>query len=715
MGTAASSLSRPAFISSGKDLLAQSKEVREMSDSLFKFMFMKWSLKEVWDIANKPEEYVIALSELIEKQFDVIGYTTERSKVGEIYFKRKESIKTDGPKHKENAQIIAFYFIRLFQIMGALLLVVKDINFPVYNPRTLSNNNSSSAPVTPSERPYVNQGTMQRFKKLSPSYPQYGGGSVSTSYPLGPYEFLRKYLKRNTEEEKAEYRRRFNIDISDMYRITPNLFFKHVSNKDEDLKKTQVKDYTRSTFYILLKDTNIQNSKIFKDQAVSIENINTGTGKQLVDFKTPEALGDNEKELYPISIDIKLHIPGKDKGHSIQFTRKDKDDSDFKGGPEYYITNGTKMTDITGRIDRFDFPAIMEESVLTAIRQNAPNLQLLKISEANSSSTRSVNIGKIPDKVDTSKVINDLLQDLKGTGKYQPHCIARALQLLDSNSIERYSPLGGSTKICKFVVGDSKTGTSSTVTLDAYKPLKSLANLYGTVNPSSFKDSQGVISAFVGKEAGMSAKGVKELRSMKQDDEADELAVALKRLAEAFKFVSKDPVDSFSQIQLSRPGECKTNEVIRVKNEGTTLLMQSAAQQLFAYHINNTIKISTFLQKIFNIKKGPTPSGDVNWVVEGPKSEILFAGFPLLDQITSQARSLLVDYYSGCEEVYQRGLKAWKDSDEVKGAAAAPAPSAPPASQRAAVAQPVASPSVVSPSVASPVTSPVTTGGRRKY
>jgi len=711
MGATASSLSRPAFISSGKDLLAQSKEVREMSDSLFKFMFMKWSLKEVWDIANKPEEYVIALSELIEKQFDVIGYTTERNEVGEIYFKRKDSIKTDSPKHKENAQIIAFYFIRLFQIMGALLLVVKDINFPIYNPRTLSNNNSSGVVATSSGRPYTNQDTLPRFRKISP---QYGGGSVPTSYALGPYEFLRKYLKRNSEEEKAEYRRRFNIDISDMYRITPNLFFKHVFNKDENVKRTQVKDYTKSSFYILLRDTQIQNSKVFKEQQVSIFTINTGTGKQTVDFKTPEALGDNEKELYPISIEIKLHIPGRDKGHLVQFTRKEKDNDDYKGGPDYYITNGTKMTEVTGRTDRFDFPAIIEESVLFAVREITPNLQLLKIVEANSANTRSVNVGKIPEKLDSSKVINDLLQDLKGAGKYQPHCIARALQLLDSNSIEKYSPLGGTTKVCKFAIGDSKTGTSAAVTLDAYKPIKSLANLYGTVNPSSFKDSQGVISAFVGREAGMSAKSVKELKTMKQLDEADELSAALERLATAFKFVHKEPLDSFSQIQVSRPTECKTSELLRVNNEGTTLLMQSAAQQLFAYHINNTIKISTFLQKIFNIKKGPTPSGEVNWVVEGPKSEILFAGFPLLDQITSQARNLLVDYYSGCEEVYQRGLKAWKDSDEVKiaptGAATAAAPAVAPTAAPAA-ALPVSAARVVPRNSNSLPTPP--TGGRR--
>ena len=90
------------------------------------------------------------------------------------------------------------------------------------------------------------------------------------------------------------------------------------------------------------------------------------------------------------------------------------------------------------------------------------------------------------------------------------------------------------------------------------------------------------------------------------------------------------------------------------------------SKKLLAYHVNHTVAIAKFLKTIFNISQ----RSDGSWKVEGPKSDILFAGFPVLDQLTDTARELLVDYYSGCEELYQKGVKIW--SDEQGGVVPAP-------------------------------------------
>ena len=39
----------------------------------------------------------------------------------------------------------------------------------------------------------------------------------------------------------------------------------------------------------------------------------------------------------------------------------------------------------------------------------------------------------------------------------------------------------------------------------------------------------------------------------------------------------------------------------------------------------------------------------------------MFAGFETLNELTARARAILINYYAGCEEIYQKGLKAWKD------------------------------------------------------
>jgi len=683
MGAAASSLSRPSKISSGKELLAQSKEVREMSNALFAFMFKSWSLKEVWEIANKPEDYVIALSELIEQQFHVIGYTTQRNQIGEIYFKQKDKLSPAGPgspgyeKHKQNAQIIAFYFVRLFQIMGAMLLIVKDINFPKFDERTKTNRYNIANTVT--GRPMLDQ-QLARFKYTPIS--QRGGGSFPKDIPLGPYEFLRKYLQKPSSEDIATYSSKFSADIKDKYKITGNLFFKYNFDIQADKARAQVKDYSKSTFYLLTKDSQT-GSKVFKSKDVNIQAVNMGTGS-LPAYKTPTSLETGkEKELYPVSVNIGLPTSGTTKLHTAEFTRIDPKNDDWSSGADYYISDGTKIEDILGRLDRKEFEKVIQEVVLGAIRQENPNLRIYDFPAAEAS-TKPSNVGSIPDKIGSSSMINELLQGLKAG--QQPHCIARALQLLDSASIQAYSPAGATTRICKFAVGDHKSGSIGPVALDAYKPMKTVAQLFGKVNPANFKESQKVLEAFVGQTATTAPLGVSQLKSMHQDEEAAELAAALDRLAKAFEFANKGGLDSFSQIQVSRPSECKGNETVTIQNQQTTLQMQAAAQQLFAYHINQSIEISRFLKKIFNISEIPGDNGPRS-KVEGPKAEILFAGFPVLDELTKQARALLIDYYSGCEEIYQGGLKAWKASDEVKSVpmASAPMASAPMASAYAAV------------------------------
>ena len=93
MGASSSILGPSSKIKSGNELLAKTKEVREMSNALFTFMFSQWEDKEIWEIANNPGLYVTALSDLITSQFHVLGYTTKRNQIGEIYFAKYDKLK----------------------------------------------------------------------------------------------------------------------------------------------------------------------------------------------------------------------------------------------------------------------------------------------------------------------------------------------------------------------------------------------------------------------------------------------------------------------------------------------------------------------------------------------------------------------------------------------------------------------------------------------
>jgi hypothetical protein len=150
------------------------------------------------------------------------------------------------------------------------------------------------------------------------------------------------------------------------------------------------------------------------------------------------------------------------------------------------------------------------------------------------------------------------------------------------------------------------------------------------------------------------------LKGADQKNEVNDLQSAIDRLNKAFNYLETklEVVDGIMTIPVKRPKECKTTEDIEVGSQPTALAMQSYAQQLMAFHVNQTIEISKFLESIFDVKKD---SATGRWIVKGPREDYMFAGFPVLDQLTNQARELLVDYYSGCETLYQKGVKAWVD------------------------------------------------------
>ena len=134
---------------------------------------------------------------------------------------------------------------------------------------------------------------------------------------------------------------------------------------------------------------------------------------------------------------------------------------------------------------------------------------------------------------------------------------------------------------------------------------------------------------------------------------------------------------SFHDIKIKKPEECTTGESIRIENQVLLNSLRDVSQELLGYHVNNIIEITKFLKSIFNISQ----RGDSTWEVKGVNNNVLFAGFPVLDILTDQAREILLKYYSGCETIYQKGVEIWKQDVKSKKAAmpvaAAPVAAAP--------------------------------------
>jgi hypothetical protein len=259
-------------------------------------------------------------------------------------------------------------------------------------------------------------------------------------------------------------------------------------------------------------------------------------------------------------------------------------------------------------------------------------------------------------------------------------------------------------------VGVSKVCSPDTdKNLSSYAHTKSVGQLYGKIDPTDYQKSMNILKAFVGKDATGEPLGTDYIND---PTEKNELQAAIKRLSEAFKMTydEKAPLKNFSQIEVKPLSACGTStaDIPIDNNSNEARKLRESAQALLGHHFKQVMVITEFLSKIFNVK----PGSNGGWNVEGPDTSILFGGYEALHKITVTARNLLVEYYAGCENIYQEGTKVIETklktaSDAATGTTRAPGavlassrPVAPPAS--APPAPEPAAPAPVAPPASAP-------------
>ena len=658
-----------------------------MSNALFQFMYTNWQPRDVWEIANDPSKYVIAISDMITAQFHVLGYKTKSGRIGEIYFQkwdaleppmdkdqlsaansrnsssnnakvvekrrstRRQRSEAGYPAQKQNAEIIAFYFVRIFQILGAMLLVVKDINIPDYNPET--GETLTSAVTSNALRNYAQQ-SHQVVSGFRP--PTFKGGArdnFSSAMPLGPYDFLRYYLRRISPEDLARFSIKgirldtnkeymFNGSDTMLFEFTPYTGLNEIGADNKTFQKIGFAVKTTSgneKRYI-----NISVKQIFFDISHTEEQTLSG-------YKAPSDRDEKTRlSSYPVRLTLEYDVPGKKS--SVMLTRVSELPSNLSLGVEYQFSSDDlgmiTFLKSQGMHIRNDFVKILESISTFFLKQVNGSVEIIKFDTVKKVETED---GKPSTKPPKNKSLETTHKELVNKD-YQPHCIARALQLLDPASINNFKTGTAISNVCVPKLG------GTTKSLSEYVPTRSVGQLYGKINPLDHKASIEVLKAFAQKDSSgdpLTTDGVNNVPS-----EVTELQAAIKRLSTAFG-IEYTNQRSLSGIEIKVSKKCdpskdlgKPVQVIRESNKFRD--MKSASQQLLAYHLKQIIEISKFLKKIFNISQRP----DGSWKVEGPKTELLFAGFETMNSLTDQARALLINYYAGCEEIYQKGVKAWE-------------------------------------------------------
>jgi len=116
---------------------------------------------------------------------------------------------------------------------------------------------------------------------------------------------------------------------------------------------------------------------------------------------------------------------------------------------------------------------------------------------------------------------------------------------------------------------------------------------------------------------------------------------------------------------------CKTIRSERIElDDATTSEVWKNVQRLFVIQLNHAAKCGTIFKALFFFDN-KNKSGGKPYISLNPS--LLSGGVPKLDQITRYARKILMEYYSSCETEFQKGVKTIVESKKLK----APPPAAP--------------------------------------
>ncbi len=124
MGTGASRLSGVSH----DRLLQSTRQPREFFDELFQIFLKYITPDDLLKLSNPSEcqKYVFVMADAIQSTFDALKLTTTKDKRGVILFQKTSELIKDSALHRDNCVAVAYFYIRLFQILGAIMLTCVD-------------------------------------------------------------------------------------------------------------------------------------------------------------------------------------------------------------------------------------------------------------------------------------------------------------------------------------------------------------------------------------------------------------------------------------------------------------------------------------------------------------------------------------------------------------------------------------------------------------
>ena len=349
-------------------------------------------------------------------------------------------------------------------------------------------------------------------------------------------------------------------------------------------------------------------------------------------------------------IDIKINVDLKIERHERKFVSEQQkytisliydnlstSPADLKSYLEYgskneatFFTGGfdtsVPRTERGGTIGQF-IQAVFEK-MLKPLREKGPDaLARNRVQYTREGYVKPYDSAAIPEHLRIKRIWEGLVR----SPPLKAHCVARAVQLLSLAAIKGAATSRVYSDACSLrfpYLEDGtlpKTGASITTSLS----ISALANLF--------------IEKVVG--------GVPRIYNQPQ---VKEQMARLKQFFEGYEDVEDVPSElaSFKEIRSSRPEECTAagqlvipkDKIAGLRTYVRDLLNRQAA------HMRNVMSVLFMLFNESQLRKGDLEL----------HPRVGTGGMQYLNEVAAKAREVLVDYYSGCEEIYRKGVGSLK-------------------------------------------------------
>jgi hypothetical protein len=568
--------------------------------------------------------YIFMMADSIGKLFDDLRIRPRRQgDSGVVLFQKVDTLRKQTEENKQVCITIAYFYIRIFQLFGALAMTILD------DPGAgeILGVIRYGAPAAP--------GPVRKFPGQKGPYPLQGGegdeggaiqegGANERFFASGKSrEFLP--MKELFLDGELNRESRGNPRIVFIFKDMTNV--EYIPERIDENKQPQ-------NLRIAVGDTNTK--RLYGNMRLSSPSVTSG-------IRSYKFILENFRYIdRSIESEILSNINSK-----LRKYQKTIDITTLDNGFTWIGAKGKPFVEL--------FETILNDvgNIIEKIQQNP--YEVLEDLNLNDKKRKQQNINEYgrairPDVENGYKKANALsvgitpglqneyiIQTLKGIAgqKSVAFCIARAFQLLDANSLFQSRPTKGTSSICKSVFSELPTSVPQPGKPISKVPgIKSVDQLFYT-------------------ESGISSQ--KDQVIMRVGDAA-EYAEFLKTLSGLFGSSASAPLKGVDAILAKNPNcvGAAANHYLQITDPATLGKVLQVISRLFKRQLLHTQRVIQFFkQRLFIILKrsdSSIPHVDIH-----PK--LLQGGTDELAKVSKEVRDILIDYYKGCEELYQEGIQ----------------------------------------------------------